>query len=331
MTQQISHRFIQTNGIRMHLAEAGTGPLVVLCHGFPESWYSWRHQLKSLADAGFHAVAPDMRGYGQTDRPTEVDQYTLLHLTGDIVGLLDALGEQTAAIAGHDWGAPVAWHAALLRPDRFRAVIGLSVPFIPRRLGPPTTLMPQTEDALFYQLYFQTPGVAEAELEGNVRRTLRTLLYSGSGNAPRPEGRANAEGVGMVSREGGFLDSMADPPVLPPWLTDADIEFYVREFQRTGFTGGLNWYRAVDLSWELLAPFAGAKVTVPALYVAGDRDLVVALRGMDLLIPNLKSFVPQLSQTIMLPGCGHWTQQERAAEVSKAMVEFMAKLTGDNS
>jgi pimeloyl-ACP methyl ester carboxylesterase len=326
MTHQISHRFIQTNGIRMHLAEAGTGPLVVLCHGFPESWYSWRHQLQVLADSGFHAVAPDMRGYGQTDRPAKADQYTLLHLAGDMVGLLDTLGEQTAVIAGHDWGAPVAWHAALLRPDRFRAVIGLSVPFIPRRPGPPTTLMPQTEDAQFYQLYFQTPGVAEAEFERDVRRTLRSLLYSGSGDAPRPKEGTNTDGVGMVSRRRGFLDSMVDPAVLPPWLNDADVDFYVREFQRTGFAGGLNWYRALDSSWELLAPFAGAKVTVPALYVAGDRDLVVSFRGMDLLIPNLKMFVPQLSKTIMLPGCGHWTQQERAAEVNEAMVEFLRKL-----
>src|SRR5262249_41798396 len=152
---------IETNGIRMHLAEQGTGPLVVLCHGFPESWYSWRHQLAALAAAGFRAVAPDMRGYGQTDRPDEIDQYTLLHLVGDILGLIDALGAETAVVAGHDWGAPVAWHAALLRPDRFRAVIGLSVPFRSRLEVRPTVGMPRSDDAVFYQLYFQPPGVAE--------------------------------------------------------------------------------------------------------------------------------------------------------------------------
>src|SRR5436190_3912536 len=171
----ISHRFLETNGIRMHVAEAGTGPLVVLCHGFPESWYSWRHQLVALAEAGFRAVAPDMRGYGQTDRPEAIEAYTLLHLVGDMVGLLDALGVESAVIAGHDWGAPVAWHAALLRPDRFRAVIGLSVPYWPRSSVRPTTAMPRTEDALFYQLYFQTPGVAEAELERDVRATIRRV------------------------------------------------------------------------------------------------------------------------------------------------------------
>src|SRR6266851_3215247 len=155
---EISHRFVETNGIRMHVAEAGAGPLVVLCHGFPESWYSWRHQLPALAEAGFHAVAPDMRGYGQTDRPEAIDQYTLLHLVGDMVGLVDALGAEEAVIAGHDWGAPVAWHATLLRPDRFRGVIGLSVPFRPRGAVRPTTAMPQTDDASSYRAISRNPG-----------------------------------------------------------------------------------------------------------------------------------------------------------------------------
>src|SRR6516162_3557436 len=153
MTTETTHRTVETNGIRMHLAEMGSGLLVLLCHGVPALWYSWRHQLRALAEAGFHAVAPDMRGYGQTDRPEAIDQYTLLHLVGDIVGLLDALGAETAVIAGHDWGAPVAWHAALLRPDRFRGAVGLSVPFVPRRPARPTSMMPQTQDAVFYKLY----------------------------------------------------------------------------------------------------------------------------------------------------------------------------------
>src|SRR5437660_4961859 len=222
---ELKHRTIDTNGIRMHIAEQGTGPLVVLCHGFPESWYSWRHQLAALADAGFHAVAPDMRGYGRTDRPAEIEAYTLLHLVGDMVGLLDALGETSAVIAGHDWGAPVAWHAALLRPDRFRAVIGLSVPYIPRRPGRPTATMPQNDDAQFYQLYFQTPGVAEAELERDVRVTIRRLLYSASGDRARDaSGAGPTREVGMVERQGGFLSRMADPGSLPPWLTEADVD-----------------------------------------------------------------------------------------------------------
>lgn len=317
----IRHTTIEANGLGMHLAEAGHGPLVLLCHGFPESWYSWRHQLQALAEAGYRAVAPDMRGYGGTDRPAGIEQYTLLHLVGDMVGLMDALGERHAVIAGHDWGAPVAWHAALLRPDRFRGVIGLSVPFRPRSAVRPTTAMPQTADEWFYQLYFQQPGVAEAELERDVRRSIRCLLYGASGDCPEA-----AKPIGMVPRCGGFLDDLADPAGLPPWLTETDIDVYADEFQRTGFSGGLNWYRNVDRSWELLAPFAGAQVTVPALYMVGDRDLVLSFKGMDRLVPNLANFVPGLRATTVLPGCGHWTQQERPAEVSSTMIDFLREL-----
>ena len=324
---EVKHRFIETNGIRMYIAECGAGPLVVLCHGFPESWYSWRHQLQALAGAGFHAIAPDMRGYGQTDRPEAIDQYTLLHLVGDMVGLLDAVDVEHTVIAGHDWGAPVAWHCALLRPDRFRAVIGLSVPFWPRLPVRPTSMMPQNDDAIFYQLYFQTPGTAEAEFERDVRRSIRSLLFSASGDAPRRE-NAGAPGgeVGMVRRGGGFLDRLVDPAALPPWLSEADVNFYVDEFTRTGFRGGLNWYRNIDRNWELLAPYAGNHIIVPGLYLSGDRDLVVRFRGMEHIIVSLKHFVPDLRDSLMLPGCGHWTQQERAHEVNDAMIAFLQGL-----
>ncbi len=324
---EVQHRIVETNGIRMHIAEQGTGPLIVLCHGFPESWYSWRHQLPALAEAGFHAVAPDMRGYGQSHRPEAIDQYTLLHLVGDMVGLLDALGAESAVIAGHDWGAPVAWHAALLRPDRFRAVIGLSVPYRPRGPVRPTTVMPQTDDALFYQLYFQKPGVAETEFERDVRFSVRSFLYAGSGDVPRRDSTSSPPApVGMVPRSGEFLSRTLESSPLPSWLTEVDIDFYAQEFERTGFSGGLNWYRNIDRNWELFAPFAGARVSVPALYVAGDLDLVVAFQGMDELIANLSQFVPQLQRTLLLPGCGHWTQQERPKEVNAAMIEFLRGL-----
>jgi pimeloyl-ACP methyl ester carboxylesterase len=237
-----------------------------------------------------------------------------------MLGLADALGADTAVIAGHDWGAPVAWHAALWRPDRFRGVIGLSVPFRPRGPVRPTTAMPQTEDEVFYQLYFQEPGVAEAEFERDPGLFLRGSIYALSGDAPpglRP--------FGMVPRKGGLLRPGLPPP-LPAWLAGADIDFYAGEFARTGFRGGLNWYRNIDRNWELLAPFAGAPVTVPALYIAGERDLVLAFPGMDRLLPNLANFVTQLRRTIILPGCGHWTQQERAAEVSAAMIDFLRQL-----
>jgi pimeloyl-ACP methyl ester carboxylesterase len=322
----IQHRTIEANGIRMHLAEEGSGPLVVLCHGFPESWYSWRHQLPALAAAGFHAVAPDMRGYGATDAPEEIGRYTLLHLVGDVIGILDALGAETAVVVGHDWGAPVAWHAALLRPDRFRGVVGLSVPYRPRGTAPPTSVMPQTDDAMFYQLYFQAPGIAEAELARDIRGTIRRLLYSFSGEGFPSVSARSPFGGAMVARRGGVLDGTVAPDVLPGWISDADIDVFAGEFAHTGFRGGLNWYRNIDRNWELLAPYAGALVTVPALYVAGDRDLVVAFPGMDQLIANLSRFVPDLRGTSILPGCGHWTQQERPGDVTDAVLSFLKKL-----
>jgi pimeloyl-ACP methyl ester carboxylesterase len=324
---EIVHRTVEANGISIHFAEAGGGPIVLLCHGFPESWYSWRHQLKALAEAGYHPVAPDMRGYGRTSQPQDIDQYSLFHLVGDMVGVLDALNAPEAVVVGHDWGAPVAWHCALLRPDRFRAVAGLSVPFRPRGSRRPTSVMPQTESSLFYQLYFQAPGVAEAELGRNPRDTIRRLLYSGSGDIPRPSDNTLGDRApGMVPRAGGFLTRTIDPPTLPGWLTEADIDVFAAEFSRTGFRGGLNWYRNIDRNWELLAPFAGAKVTVPALYMAGDRDLVVRFPGAPELIANLTKFVPNLRKTIMLPGCGHWTQQERPDEVNAALIGFLREV-----
>jgi pimeloyl-ACP methyl ester carboxylesterase len=247
-----------------------------------------------------------------------------------MVGLLDALGAERAVIAGHDWGAPVAWHAALMRPDRFRGVIGMSVPFRPRGGVRPTTVMPQTDDAVFYQLYFQTPGVAEAEFEHDVRGFIRSSLYSISGDMMEREPAALPTAL-MVPRQGGLLarwgTHFVNPATLPSWLTEADVDFYADEFARTGFRGGLNYYRNIDRNWELLAAFAGARVTVPALYIAGDRDPVVKFPGMDQLIPNLSQFVLELRSTIILPGCGHWTQQERAAEVNAAMIDFLRGLS----
>ena len=321
---EISHRFVETNGIRMHIAEAGEGPLVVMCHGFPESWYSWRHQLVALAEAGFHAVAPDQRGYGQTDAPEDIGAYTQLHLVGDIVGLLDALEEEQAVVVGHDWGAPVAWNTAILRPDRIRGVAGLSVP--PNAWSgkiPPTEGMKQRfGDRFFYQLYFQEPGKAEAELEADVRTTMRMLLYTASGDCPPNPAAAE------LPKTAGFLDAMQDPgDDLPAWLTEADLDVFTGEFERAGFRGGLNWYRNIDRNWELMAAFNGKKVTPPALFVSGDRDLVVSLMG-----PNwreqMQQAAPNLRDAVMIPGVGHWTQQEAAEAVNEAMIAFLRGLEG---
>jgi pimeloyl-ACP methyl ester carboxylesterase len=318
----VTHRMIETNGIRLRVAEQGEGPLVILCHGFPECWYSWRHQLGALAKAGFRAVAPDLRGYGQSDRPEAVEKYTILDDIGDVVGLVDALGARQAVIAGHDIGAAIAWQAALMRPDRFRAVIALSPPFRSRAFGdagPPTTLMPRSENAVFYQLFLQTPE-AEAGLGRDPRLLFRYQFSAFSGD------RAASAGVGglppgMMPRKGGFL---SDPESLPSWVTDADIDVYVKEYAQSGFRGPLAWWRNIDRGWELMAPFAGAAVSVPALYMAGERDFVAAVFAKD--IARQSAFVPKLRPPIMLPGCGHWTQQERAPEVSAAMIEFLRSL-----
>ena len=330
MSEQ-AQRLIETNGIRLNIVEQGQGPMVLMCHGFPESWYSWRHQIAALAAAGFHAVAPDMRGYGKSDRPEPIDQYTMFHLIGDLIGLLDALQAPTAIIVGHDWGAGIAWQAARLRPDRFRAVACLSVPYRPRGPAPPTSLMPRTAEAQFYQLYFQEPGVAEAELERDPRVSVRTLLYGASGEGAAAFRAAAASGgaapnVGMVSRGGGMLPPARTPIPLPPWLSEADVDFYAGEFRRSGFRGPLNYYRNVDRNWELMAAFADVKVTVPALYVAGDHDMVLAAPGTAEHLKNLKQFVPDLRNIQMLPGCGHWTQQERPDEVSAAIIDFARNL-----
>jgi pimeloyl-ACP methyl ester carboxylesterase len=324
----VTHRQIEANGIAMHVAERGAGPLVVLLHGFPESWYSWRHQIAALADAGFHAVAPDQRGYGGTDRPEDARRYTQLDLVGDVVGLLDALGEERAIVIGHDWGAPVAWHTALLRPDRVAGVAGLSVPFIPRGPRSPMDLWREAFGDRFYQVYFQAPGVAEAEFEADVAETLRRVLIGASGNRLPPEPGIDRLPAGVLPEGGGFLDVQRVGPGLPGWLTAEDLAFYAGEFQRTGFTGALNWYRCQDDNHRLLAPWQGAVVTAPALYIAGTRDPVVNFPGMDRLLPGLGVFVTGLRDTVMLDGCGHWTQQERADEVSERLVAFCRDVAG---
>jgi pimeloyl-ACP methyl ester carboxylesterase len=317
---ELKHRFVDTNGIRMHLVESGTGPLVVLLHGFPESWYSWRHQLTALAEAGFHAVAPDQRGYGQTDRPQAIEAYSMLHLVGDVVGLLDGLGEQRGVVVGHDWGAPVAWHTALFRPDRVLGVGGLSVPYRPRGERAPLSVLRAAVGENFYQIYFQKPGIAEADLERNVRRSIRGVLFGASGENPTVPDM-------MVDPQSGFLGEVAAPDRLPEWIQEADVDFYTDEFERTGFAGGLNWYRNIDRNWELTAPWSGAQVTTPGLYVVGDRDVVYHFPGGGpQMVANLSRFVPNLKQSAVLEGCGHWTQQERPGEVNRLLIDFVRSL-----
>jgi len=316
---ELTSRRIVANGIELYITEQGEGPLVLFCHGFPESGYSWRRQLPALAAAGCHAVAPDMRGYGRSDRPPEIEAYSLTQLVGDMVGLVDALGETRAVIVGHDWGAPVAWHAALMRPDIFHAVVGLSVPYRPRSRLPPTSLFFKNDKALYYQLYFQEPGVAEAELDADIGKSLRTILTARF-NGDR------ALGLGMVPHGGGFLDAMTAPNALPDWLTPDDLARFTADYTPHGFRGGLNWYRNIDRNWRDTAPFAGAKIAVPALYLAGDRDIVVQTFGIEKTLALLADWVPHLRDAVIYQGCGHWTQQERAAEVNEALIKFLGGL-----
>jgi pimeloyl-ACP methyl ester carboxylesterase len=312
-----TERFLQANGLRHHVLEAGSGPLVLLLHGFPEGSHSWRHQLGALADAGYHAVAPDVRGYGQTDAPPDIASYRMRELVADAAGLVEALGERTAVVVGHDWGAVIAWHCALLRPDRFHAVAALSVPLAPRPPAAPTVVLKQrTAGSFFYMLYFQEPGVAEAELEADIRRSLRLIYFNASGEGS-PVG-------GFLGKPAGakLLDGMVDPPVLPAWLTEQDLDAYVADFQRSGFRGPLNRYRNMDRDWEELADVGDAKVTIPALFVAGEKDLVLVPDAVE----RMKARVPDLRGVVLLPGAGHWIQQERPVETNAALLGFLGQV-----
>jgi pimeloyl-ACP methyl ester carboxylesterase len=317
---ETTHRTVTVDGLDLHIAEAGPpdGPTVLLLHGFPECWYSWRHQLTGLADQGFHVVAPDQRGYARSGRPEAIEAYTLLHLVGDALGVLDAVGAERAVVVGHDWGAPVAWHTALLRPDRVQGVVGLSVPLLPRSATPPLAGMAKRFGADYYQLYFQEPGVADAELAADPRATFRRLLSATGGSGPTT--------TLTVPPGGGFLDACPEPEQLPDWLTEDDLDAYVAEYAEHGFTGGLNWYRNQDRTWALTAAWRDAHIRVPAAYAAGDRDVVIAGVAFDALVTTLRRRVPDLRAAEPLPGCGHWTQQERPGEITALIADF-ARLT----
>jgi pimeloyl-ACP methyl ester carboxylesterase len=318
-TTQHALRTVKANGINIRIAEAGEGPLVLFVHGFPESWYSWRHQLQPLADAGYHAVALDVRGYGGSDAPPAIEAYSMKEITADCAGLVQALGEKTAVIIGHDWGSPIAWNSALLYPDVFRAVGGLSVPYTGRPPAPPTQIFKQIfADRFFYILYFQEPGVAEAELEADVRKSIRNFLYAASGDAPMNTNFATKP------KDAKFLDGLVAPEKLPAWVTEEDVDYYVGEFTRSGFRGPLNRYRNMDRDFEELPQLAGAKITQPALFIAGERDGVIAMNPSG--IETMKTMVPDLRECVLIPGCGHWTQQEYPKETNEVILRFLKGL-----
>jgi pimeloyl-ACP methyl ester carboxylesterase len=317
MDTSTKNGFVDVNGIRMHVAEAGEGPLVVFCHGWPELGYSWRHQLRAVAAAGFRAAVPDMRGFGKTSAPEDIAAYTILHNVGDMVALVQALGEKTAIVVGHDWGAPVAWHAALLRPDVFRAVVGMSVPFSGRPPAPPVKMLREAGQTNFYWVYFQTPGVAEAEFERDVAFTMRKILATGPGSDEQQR-------ITLTLAPGkGFLGGPAAPERLPAWLSQADLDVFVGEYTRTGYRGGLNWYRNMDRNWEITAPWQDAVIAQPSLFIAGTRDGVITGAMGKWALERMPRLLPGLKDSILLDGAGHWVQQERADEVNAALVKFL--------
>jgi pimeloyl-ACP methyl ester carboxylesterase len=314
---EITHRTIKTNGINLHIAEAGDGPVVLLLHGWPESWYSWRHQLPALAAAGYHAIAPDVRGYGQSDKPEAIEAYSMKIMLADYLGILDAVGANTAVVVGHDWGAPMAWDSAALHPDRYRAVVGMSVPYLPRSpMAPIPLLKAAFGDNWFYILYFQEPGVAEAEFEADIPKTMRMIL------AGIPGFDSAAQALAAKKKGDAFLTGAHVPDKLPDWLTEADVAFFADEFKRSGFRGGLNRYRNMDRDWEELPELATAKIEQPALFITGEIDPVRAFAPTD----GMKLMVPGLRDMLIIPGAGHWVQQEKAAEVNAALIAFLKEL-----
>ncbi|MBT2392032.1 alpha/beta hydrolase [Streptomyces sp. ISL-1] len=315
------HRSVEVPGGRIHLVEQGSGPLVLLVHGFPESWYSWRKQLPALAAAGFHAVAIDVRGYGRSSKPHEVDAYRMLAHVADNVGVVGALGAEMAVVVGHDWGSPIAANSALLRPDIFTAVGLLSVPYAPRGGVRPTDAFARIGGSEeFYVSYFQEPGRAEAEIEPNVRAWLAGFYAGLSADTMPPAG----EDPLFFVPEGAKLSDRFVGDTLPSWLTEADLDFYAAEFERTGLTGPLNRYRNVDRDWEDLAVWGGSPITQPSLFIGGDLD--PSTTWMADAIKAYPTTLPRLVSSHTLEGCGHWVQQERSDEVNRLLVDWLQSL-----
>lgn len=321
MTPQPEFTTVQTNGIRLRVALAGQGPLIVLVHGWPESWYSWRHQIPALAAAGYRVAAPDVRGYGGSDKPAAIEAYSIKEMCADVAGLIEGLGERQAILVGHDWGAPIVWNTSLFFPEKVRAVAGLSVPHTGRGPAPRVELFKNLyKGRFFYQLYFQEPGVAEKEFEADVPSALRKIYYWASGDGmkagPRPSKGPDAK----------FLDGLSEPDPLPDWLTPADIDYYAGEFARSGFRGPLNRYRTSELDFAQQAAIADRQIAQPAAFIAGSLDPVLAfVPGVD-LVAVMRGKVDDLRLVRIVDGAGHWVQQERPAEVNAALLEFLRGL-----
>ena len=317
-------RTVDAGELSLRVAVEGTGPLVLMVHGFPESWFSWRHQMAPIAAAGFTAAAIDVRGYGGSDKPHPVEAYAMAHMVADVAGVVGALSPGAPAVLiGHDWGAPIVWNAALTRPDRVRAVAGLSVPYV----GVPTRSMSRMIEEVFtargrffYQHYFQAEGVAEAEMEADVRGALRRFYYAISGDA--------VDGTWPLDKVVGdtLLHRLPDPDPFPAWLTSADLDYFVGEFERSGFRGPINRYRNHDRDFEWLKSFQGRTIDQPSLFIGGARDLVLTMFGRTDFLPLMKTQLTDLRGADILPGRGHWTQQERPDEVNARLIPWLRSL-----
>jgi pimeloyl-ACP methyl ester carboxylesterase len=317
---QRSFEMVETRGVRLRVMVEGRGPLVVFVHGWPESWYSWRHQIEPLVAAGYRVAALDVRGYGGSDKPQAIEAYDMISLTDDVAGVIDRFaGSDQAILIGHDWGAPIVWTTAIRHAARVRAVIGMSVPHLGRGKRPAIEVYKHLyKDKFFYQIYFQTPGVAEAELEADLQRTLRLTYYNASGASDVPRFRKKADAK--------FLDGMIDPDPLPAWLTQQDLDYYVEQFAQSGFRGPLNRYRNQQRDFELLPELSERKIEQPALYIVGERDPVLRfMPGADML-ELMDKWYTDLRGKVVIPGAGHWVQQEKPKETTEAVLSFLRSL-----
>ncbi|KDP28185.1 hypothetical protein JCGZ_13956 [Jatropha curcas] len=310
--ENIQHIRVAANGINMHVATIGTGPAILFLHGFPELWYSWRHQLLHLSALGYRCIAPDLRGFGDTDAPESVTEYTGFHIVGDLIGLLDELGIEKVFLVGHDWGAVIAWYFCLFRPDRIKALVNSSIAFTPRTPVNPVDGLKACFGDDYYVCRFQEPIEAEEKFSLlDIASLLKTIFTARNPNPPR------------IPKEIEFPDCLCS--CLPSWLSEEDINYYAAKFHQTGITGGLNYYRAIKLTWELMAPWAGQQIKVPVKFIVGDLDTAYHLPGMKEYIKNggFKKDVPNLQEVVIMEGVGHFIIQEKAEEVSNHIYDFI--------
>lgn len=317
----VHFRTVETNGIKLRVAEMGEGPLVILVHGWPESWYSWRHQIPAIAAAGYHVIAPDMRGFGKSDKPPAVEDYDIVHLSNDIVGLVDAMGAEKAILIGHDWGAVTTWNTVLLHPERFSAMLAMSVPNGGRGPNHPMDAMRKGYgDNFYYILYHQEPGVAEAEYDADPRGLL-SRLYA-SVDAPRDPPTI----TDPKRSAGGWIGRLGNPKARSPWFTEQDLDYIVGEFKEAGFRGGVNYYRNIGRNWEITPQLAGARIKVPVAFIAGEQDIVINGAKAEALKTMISRVADDIRDVKLIPGAGHWIQQEKPDEVNTFVLDFLKGL-----